>query len=205
MSGLVRRIGPLVAALCIVAAPIDAEAGGLDAPTGTGHLQARLDLNGGAVGVTLPVGPTSGWVTGTFDARLLGTSLLAGVQYPLVDGPKYRLDAWSELGPRVSFRGLFAAGANAELGLRNIFGTPPVRWSAGAGFDSAFLVVPEAEARYRPEGALGLGVEGTTPPIVPDRAWIRGTVGYDVRPARIGAIHGDIWLALQWSLVSNRR
>lgn len=199
-----RRTALFLLVLSVGVFPTPLRAGGLDGPADTQSLHARVDPTGAAVGAGFPTDAVAVWGVGTFDYPLLATSLLAGARYDLVTGPKYELDLWAELGPRFSFRGLFAAGGNVEVGGRNLFGTPPVRWSAGAAFDTAFNVVPVADARYRPKATAGLGLEGSGPGALPESAWLRGSLGYDFRPDRLGAVHADIWLALRWSLFPER-
>jgi hypothetical protein len=190
----------LVAALMLLAPPRPVRAEGLEGTDVSPGVIATGDPTGVGLGLQWPSGSVHLAASVEFDHRLFGIAPRVGVRHRWIDGPRYSLDIWSTVGPSIWLRPPFAAGAGAELGLRNVFGGGPVRWSAGASLDSAVELSPVFRGRYRPEAGLGLGLEGETPGLWPDAVWLRGQLGYDFVPSSLGAFHANVWLSVHWSL-----
>lgn len=199
---IVRRLRRTATTLLLIAAvlaPGLAHADAFDAPTGDRSLLTRVGTGRVAVGASLPAEPATGWIATSFPVGLAGQSFHGGIAYPLVDSANYQLETWAEVGPSFLVGGQFAFAVSADLGARALFGAPPIRWSTGLGLDSSFELAPRRGSRYRPVGRLGLGWEPALGGWLPDAVWLRGSLGYDLRPGRLGAADIDIWLSMRWS------
>jgi hypothetical protein len=182
-----------------VAMPAEA-ASGLGGSTEGDGLHLRVDW--GSVGGGWVVGGESvdWWVVAEYDHRLIGGRLYGGVDWRAYDGPRYRLHLWGEAGPVVGTRTYPSAGATAEVGVRNAFGEKVIQWSAGGAFETAAMFSGAAgtSLRYTPAATAAIGIEHAAENLWPDATWLRGTLGYDIRPAVPGAVHVDLALVVRW-------